>query len=108
MSQPVILQRRPSGLDQPPLAQTHALTYRKLRGYIAGPTWPEPALADTSSLFPRQGADEFAAEVGDVGNHAAPDQVRCDWRRWNTCPTASSCKARRASSPGWCAHGCSL
>jgi hypothetical protein len=28
------------------------------------------------SLLLGQGGDEFAAEVGDVGDHAAPDQVR--------------------------------
>jgi hypothetical protein len=27
-------------------------------------------------LLPGQGGDELAAEVGDVGDHAAPDQVR--------------------------------
>ena len=56
----------------------------------ARPCWPEPALADTfsllcpigvptgvspSSLLLSQGGDEFAAEVGDVGDDAAPDQV---------------------------------
>jgi hypothetical protein len=28
-----------------------------------------------SSLFLGQGGDEFAAEVGDIGDDAAPDQV---------------------------------
>jgi hypothetical protein len=31
-----------------------------------------------SSLLLVQGGDEFAAEVGDIGDHAAPDQAGTD------------------------------
>jgi hypothetical protein len=42
-----------------------------------------------SSLILGQGDDEFAAEVGDVGDHAAPDRVERGERRRDTSPTIS-------------------
>ena len=35
-------------------------------------------LVRPSPLLLGQGGDEFAAEVRDVGDHAAPDRVGCD------------------------------
>src|SRR5215213_1109761 len=54
-----------------------------------------------------QGGDEFAAEVGNVGDHAAPDQVKSSHRSHKWSPEVVSHALKCHLSPGWCGCWCS-
>jgi hypothetical protein len=59
-----------------------------------------------STLLLGQGGYEFAAERGDVWDHAAPDQVgsgREFQARLRRTPRVGH---EWVPSPGWCTHGC--
>ena len=58
-----------------------------------------------SYLLPGQGGDEFAAEVGDVWDHLAPDQVGVDRETLKYIPKGFSSGLESLCVPGWCAHG---
>jgi hypothetical protein len=53
-----------------------------------------------------QDSDEFAAEVGDVGDDAAPDQVKIGCGYLVSLSSGPLWWPRIAQPPHWCAHGC--
>ena len=56
-----------------------------------------------------QGGDEFAAEVGDVGDHAAPDRVGSSRRTLEGVSGGAPRAAQKAAlCPGWFGRWCGM